>query len=113
MGLPVKRVTALIIGGGPAGSAAALTLALAGASVLVIDRSADGGKKVGESLPPSGGLLLRDMGLWDRFFSCGHLPSYGNRSAWGSPDLDNYDFIFEPSGVGWHLDRFALRCAAR
>jgi flavin-dependent dehydrogenase len=101
----VKRVTALIIGEGPAGSAAALTLARAGASVLVIDRSADGGKKIGESLPPSAGLLLRDMGLWDRFLSCGHRPSYGNRSAWGSPDLDNYDFIFEPGGVGWHLDR--------
>jgi len=69
--------------------------------VLVIDGSADGGKKIGESLPPSGGLLLRDMGLWDRFLSCGHGLCYGNRSAWGSPGLDNYDFIFEPGGVGW------------
>lgn len=101
----MKRVTAVIIGGGPAGSAAALILARAGASVLVIDRSADGHNKIGESLPPSAGLLLRDMGLWDRFLACGHRPCYGNRSAWGSPGLDKYDFIFEPGGVGWHLER--------
>jgi flavin-dependent dehydrogenase len=61
--------------------------------------------KIGEALPPVARRLLQEVGLWDGFVSQGHLPCYGNLSAWGSSELHSTDFIFDPNGLGWHLDR--------
>jgi hypothetical protein len=41
----------------------------------------------------------------DRFQNDGHLPSHGIQAAWGSAELFDTDFIFNPYGTGWHLDR--------
>lgn len=94
-----------VVGGGPAGAVTALALARASRRVLLLDKSRDGDFKIGEGLPPAVMPLLRDLGLWERFVASGHLPSYGNLSAWGSPFLQSTDFIFDPNGHGWHLDR--------
>jgi 2-polyprenyl-6-methoxyphenol hydroxylase-like FAD-dependent oxidoreductase len=94
-----------IVGGGPAGATAALVLALASRRVLLLDKSKASDFKIGEGLPPAAMPLLRDLGLWERFVAEEHLPSYGNLSAWGSPFLQSTDFIFDPNGHGWHLDR--------
>jgi flavin-dependent dehydrogenase len=48
---------------------------------------------------------LRDMGLLDEFKQQGHLPYYGTRSRWGSEVLTEIDFLRDPMGHGWHLDR--------
>jgi flavin-dependent dehydrogenase len=98
-------VDVVVLGSGPAGSAAALTLARGGASVLVVDRTGRPASRVGEVLPPSAIIILRELKVWERFCTDGHLPSYGNRSIWGSSSLDDYSFIFDPYGAGWHLDR--------
>jgi flavin-dependent dehydrogenase len=37
-----------------------------------------------------------------------HRAAYGNRSAWGSADLQQTDFMINPFGHGWHIDRAAL-----
>ncbi|MDQ3813332.1 MAG: NAD(P)/FAD-dependent oxidoreductase [Armatimonadota bacterium] len=106
----------VILGGGPAGCTTALVLARAGLSVCLIERTDNAGWKVGESLPPAAKPLLQDLGLWQRFTEDGHTPCYGNRSAWGSSQLEDYDFIRDPQGTGWHLDRrrfnHLLTCAA-
>ncbi|MFB7665849.1 FAD-dependent oxidoreductase [Kitasatospora sp. NPDC056138] len=106
----------LVVGGGPAGAAAALALARAGRSVLLAD-AGTGPPKTGESLPSAARVLLHDLGAGDRPLSDGHLPCYANLSAWGSPALDRIDFIRDPNGPGWHLDRRrfdrALRAEAR
>jgi len=94
-----------VIGGGLAGSTAALVLARAHFSVVIVDTSNDRNWKVGESLPPEAGTLLRKLGVWERFIKDSHLPSYGNRSAWGAPYIEDNDFVFNPYGHGWHLDR--------
>jgi flavin-dependent dehydrogenase len=102
-------IDAVVIGGGPAGAVAALTLARDGRRVLLADAlSVDlraGRVKIGEALPPAVQPLLKDLGLWDRFIADGHLPSPGTVATWGSPHPASVDFILDPNGHGWHLDR--------
>lgn len=96
----------VVVGGGPAGAAAAIALARARRRVLLIESLGDDTAfKIGESLPPAARPLLEEMDLWAAFVLQDHLPSYGNLSAWGSPALSCTDFIFDPNGSGWHLDR--------
>ncbi|MDQ3928137.1 MAG: NAD(P)/FAD-dependent oxidoreductase [Chloroflexota bacterium] len=102
-----------IVGGGPAGAVTALVLARASRRVLLLDNSRRGDFKIGEGLPPAAMPLLRDLGLWGRFEAEGHMPSYGNLSAWGSPFLQSTDFIFDPNGHGWHMDRARFDASLR
>ncbi len=107
----------VIVGGGPAGAVTALRLAQAGRSVLLIDRARSLQRKVGESLPGSARPLLRHLGLLKVVENGPHLISYGNVSYWGSEEIQQHDFIRDPNGLGWHLDRSRfdedLRTAAR
>ena len=108
---------AFVAGAGPAGCAAAITLARAGYSVCAADSAGAGDFKIGESLPPAIKPLLRDLGALSTCDEGRALVSYGNQSAWGSPDLIDTDFIRDPHGHGFHLDRAAfdteLRAVAR
>lgn len=95
----------VIAGAGPAGSVAALVLARAGRRVLLLESGATEERKVGESLPGAARPLLRDLGLLPLVEGGGHALSYGNLSAWGSGELIAVDFIRDPNGPGWHLNR--------
>ncbi len=96
----------VILGGGPAGCAAALTLAQAGvARVLVVEASRYQHQRVGESIPPDTRRLFHQLGLLDAFVAERHEPCAGSCSAWGSDELGYNDFLFSPYGQGWHLDR--------
>lgn len=95
----------MIVGGGVAGCAAALSLARDGASVLVADRSLPR-PPLGECLPPEGEPILHTLGAWERFLRDRfHTPVYGSRSAWGSAVPRDLDYLAHPYGVGWRLDR--------
>ncbi|MFD5753114.1 NAD(P)/FAD-dependent oxidoreductase [Streptomyces sp. NPDC127033] len=94
----------VVAGGGPAGCAAALALARAGRRVLLAD-AGTGPPKAGEALVAAGGVLLDDLGAGDRVLGSGHLLCYANLSARGSYELRAVDFIDDPHGPGWHLDR--------
>jgi len=94
-----------VVGAGPAGSSAALSFARRGARVLLVDCRLGPTWKVGETLPPAARPLLRSLGILEAFEADGHLPSYGNHSSWGSVGLAATDFIFDPNGNGWQLDR--------
>jgi flavin-dependent dehydrogenase len=102
---PEQNFAVAVIGGGPAGSTCGMLLARAGISTTIIESSEGIRWKIGEGLPPLAKPLLRKLGLWERFLKDEHLVSYGNTSAWGSPDLVDHSFVFDPNGNGWHLDR--------
>ena len=99
------RSDVLILGGGPAGSASALALVERGFSVTVIERSQFESVRVGETLTPEIQMPLARLGLWPRFLAAGHVPSPGIVSVWGDPEPYDNDFIFNPHGDGWHIDR--------
>lgn len=101
---------AVVVGGGPAGAAAAIALARAGRRVLVVERRADVGFKLGESLPPQARPLAEDL-LGQRHAdeeterAAGRFRTYGNVSCWGRAEPDVHDFVFTPHGYGLRLDR--------
>jgi len=106
-----------IVGGGPAGSAAARWLALGGASVALIDRSPFDAPRIGESLAPAVQPELAALGVWRDFQALDPLPSHGTRSYWGEVTPSVHSHMMNPWGSGWHVDRRAfdlmlLRAAA-
>ncbi|HEU0051974.1 MAG TPA: NAD(P)/FAD-dependent oxidoreductase [Longimicrobium sp.] len=107
------RFHALVAGGGPAGAAAALALARGGRRVLLVEGRPRPSFRIGESLAPAARALLRDLGALDRFMADGHLARHGNLSAWGAPRVHASDFIFEPHGHGWQLDRARFDASLR
>lgn len=94
----------VIAGSGPAGAVAASVLSRVGRRVLLVDDVSLSKPKVGESLPGAARPLLRDLGVLS-LVEGNHLLSYGNVSAWGTENLITTDFIRDPNGLGWHLDR--------
>jgi len=111
----------VVIGGGPAGCAAAVTLANDGRSVLVLDNGRGGARvtwgasdlatppvRIGEGGPPGLDRAVDQVFGPGAFAREDHLVSFGNRAAWGSETPVDTDFMFNPFGPGWHLDRLAF-----
>jgi flavin-dependent dehydrogenase len=111
----------VVIGAGPAGCAAAVTLANDGRSVLVVDSGRVGPRitwgtrdpqtppfRIGEGGPPGLDRAVDQVFGTGTFVREDHLVSFGNRSAWGSDQPTDTDFMFNPFGPGWHLDRVAF-----
>jgi flavin-dependent dehydrogenase len=107
-----KSLDVLVVGGGPAGSAASICLQRMGYKIQLVDC---GGVefKPGESLPPSIKPLLRELDAMAAISPDTALISYGNQSAWGSSELTDTDFIRDPNGCGWHVDRLRFDKALR
>src|SRR5262245_66421238 len=100
----LRDIDVLVVGAGPAGATAALNLAPL-RQVALVDRRSRPGPRIGESLPPAARRLLTDMGLWESFSAQDHSPCYANRAAWGSAQPVETDFLRDPDGHGWHIDR--------
>lgn len=96
----------LILGGGPAGCAAALALRAAGIEpVLVAEAGTYENDRIGESIPPDARLLFDRLGVLRAFEQEAHEACLGSCSCWGSDTLGYNDFLFNPNGSGFHLDR--------
>ncbi len=95
----------LVLGGGPAGCAAAIELARGGLSTLVVERSDYSGARVGDTLHPDVAPWLDRLGLWELFATVPCLEAPGIVSLWGGSVPAETDFLFHPFGPGWHLDR--------
>ena len=98
----------VVAGGGPAGCAAALDLSRRGLRVTLIEQSAYENFRVGETLPPEIRRLLTELGVWERFLASERVESRGIRSAWETPTARHHDFLYNPYGCGWHVERAAF-----
>lgn len=104
--MPPARYDVAILGGGPAGAATALALRRRGIQrILLIEAGHYTAIRVGESIPPDSRLLLERLGVWQAFRDEGHEPCLGSCSVWGDDAVGYNDYLFNPHGNGWHLDR--------
>jgi flavin-dependent dehydrogenase len=102
----VSEFDVAIIGGGPAGSAAALTLLrYSKLRPVILERSSYDTWRVGETLSPGVFPLLSYLGAESVLTDRGQRRAYATSAAWGSPDVVSRDFLFTGGGDAWHLDR--------
>ena len=109
-------VEVVVIGGGPAGAAAARLLAAWGHAVQVLAKPADDTRALGESLPPSCRKLFDLIGVTGDVEAAGFLRSTGNTVWWGG--RDSRAVRFAGGGIGWQvrrneLDGLLLRLASQ
>jgi flavin-dependent dehydrogenase len=100
----ILKFDVAILGGGPAGASAAISLLQKGYSVAIIEKSDYSEIRIGETVQPQISSLLSDLKITDEIFQ-DHLPSHAVQSAWGGAPLKENNFFFNPFGHGWHLNR--------
>ena len=83
----------VVIGGGPAGSAAATMLARQGWQVTLLERHRFPREHVGESLLPASMPILEELGVMPAVQEAGFLPKWGATMVWGrDPEPWNWYF---------------------
>ncbi len=95
----------IIVGGGPAGIATALTLHARGIRCCVVEAHTTPVRKAGEAIPPNAKPLLKQLGILSLVEHERHAVYYGNKSCWGNERLEQKEFIADRMGHGFLLDR--------
>lgn len=99
----------VIMGGGPAGTSAAIALARAGVTVVVLERSHYETDRLGETLTQAAAIALDRLGVHPASFP--HVKSAGSLSLWNTPEPVATELLFTPAGDGVHVDRQSLNKA--
>lgn len=102
---PIQRGSfdVAVIGGGPAGSAAARLLAHWGHSVAVLTKPESGSRSLAESLPPSCRKLFDVLGVTRSIDGAGFYRSTGNTVWWG--DRQSRSEAFADGALGYQVLR--------
>ena len=105
----MSRYDAIIIGGGPAGSSAAMTLRAAGRSVLVLEKETFPRFHIGESLLPYNRRLLERLGVVPLLEQAGFVRKIGAQ-FWLGNGSKHVDFLFadgrfNEEAMAWQVER--------
>lgn len=103
---PVGEHEVAVLGGGPAGCAAAVLLARHGHDVVLVRPSMPPAAALAESVPPSTRKLLADLGVLHEMERAGFHPNAGNTVWWAEAQGRVEDF--PDGGQGYHVDRAGL-----
>jgi flavin-dependent dehydrogenase len=99
----------VVLGAGPAGLATAITIRReTPSSVLVADAGSAARERFGESVAPDLLVPLKQLGLLDEFRAGAHAPCPGSASIWGGDRVGYNDYILNPTGPAWRLQRGAF-----
>ena len=96
---------AIILGGGPAGSAVGRLLSTWGHSVLLLDKPVPSSRSLAESLPPSTRKLLAQIGVLDAVEREGFVRATGNTVWWASGDRRVEPFGAAREDMGYQVQR--------
>jgi len=103
---PEPDLDVLVLGGGPAGCAAATLLARTAHSVGLIRPAEPPAGELAESVPPSARRVLEELGALDAVRSAGFHPNRGNSIWWANQPSRREDFA--AGAHGFHVDRRSL-----
>jgi flavin-dependent dehydrogenase len=101
----------VVVGGGPAGSAAAAAASAEGLRVELLCAPRGRRPAPGESLPPGTDGLLHEIFGATMLDHHQHRAFFRNCSVWGEADVEATEFVHNPFGHGWHIDRPALEAS--
>jgi flavin-dependent dehydrogenase len=99
------RYDVLVVGGGPAGAATAITLRQLGDSVILVERSSYDAIRTGEVFPPETRVLLTQLGVLPLLKEQIATPGAGICACWDDCVPRGIDHIRSPFGLGLHVDR--------
>jgi len=102
-----SKTDILIIGGGIAGCIAALSL-VDSYHVVMIDKLGEPQERIGESLAPTAQRILRQLDLLQDMDALIFTKNKGIQSYWGSEQLHIVDYLNNPDGCGFNLNRQAF-----
>jgi flavin-dependent dehydrogenase len=99
----------IVLGGGPAGVAAALLLAGRGHDVALVRPGPQPTGALAQSIPPSARKLLEEVGMLSHLEGAGFQPNGGNTVWWAGQEARIE--AFDEGAVGFHVDRAGLEAA--
>ena len=104
-----QQFDAVVIGGGPAGACAAITLADAGKSVLILERERFPRFRIGESFLPKTLELLQEFGIEERMRALPHWEKKGIAIGFGDGRRALTPIAFSDMMHGARFDAFNIR----